>query len=144
MGKEVYFEDVEVGDELPGMAVTLDKQRVRDYAVFVNTPFGRFTDDEQARTEGLPGQIVPGNLSLGVMSRMLLGWGRRLKLRRLGATFRGLALAGSAVHIRGHVVEKHAHDDGSTTVECDVWMESQEGERWVIGTATVEVPQRRR
>ena len=32
---------------------------------------GRFTDDEYARKEGLPGAIVPGNMSLGFLSRML-------------------------------------------------------------------------
>ncbi|HXQ22694.1 MAG TPA: hypothetical protein VN812_13540 [Candidatus Acidoferrales bacterium] len=29
-------------------------------------------------------------------------------------------------------------------VECDVWREGREGERWVIGTVTVEVHKHRR
>ena len=34
-------------------------------------PFPRFTDEEGARREGLPGQIAPGNMSLAVLAREL-------------------------------------------------------------------------
>jgi hypothetical protein len=41
------------------------------------------------------------------------------------------------VRLLGTVTEK---DDERRTVECDVWMETAEGDRCVVGTATVELP----
>ena len=53
-------------------------------------PGGRFMSDEAARAEGLPGQIVPGNMSLALFSRLLTGWGDGVRLQRISATFRAL------------------------------------------------------
>ena len=54
--------------------------------------------------------------------------------RRLGTTFRGLVLPDRTVRLRGTVTQK---EGARLTVEVDVWLESDEGERGVIGTATV-------
>ena len=48
-------------------------------------PGGRFASDEEARAEGLPGQIVPGNLSLALFSRLLTGWADSGRLQRISA-----------------------------------------------------------
>ena len=49
------FEDVEEGDELPTRELFLAKDQVRAYARAANQWSARFTDDEGARKEGLPG-----------------------------------------------------------------------------------------
>jgi hypothetical protein len=55
-------------------------------------------------------------------------------LRRLGTTFRGLVLPDRTIRLCGTVTEKN---ERTRTLELDVWLESDEGERLVIGTATV-------
>jgi len=130
---------LEIGDDLPELALDLHPKFVAEFAGEIGMGFGRFTDDEQARAEGLPGQIVPGNMSLALIARALLHWQPGVRLRRLGTTFRGLLRTGQTVHIRGNVTERHDHADGSATIECDVWVESAEGERLVIGTASLEL-----
>ena len=106
---------------------------MRAYARAVDHYFPRFTDDEAARREGLPGMIAPGNMSMGLIATLVGGWAGPGALRRLGATFRGLVLPDRTIRLCGAVTHK---DDASRTVELDVWIESDEGERLVIGTAT--------
>lgn len=130
------FDDVFEGDELPTLEYFLAKEQVRTYARAINMAAGRFTDDEQARLEGLPGMITPGNMSMGLIARLLEDWAGTGALRRLGTTFRGLVLPDRTVRLCGAVTEKN---DAARTIEVDCWIESDEGERLVIGTATLQL-----
>lgn len=130
------FETIEAGDEIPVIEIELGKDFVREHARAIDMYFGRFTNDEAARQEGLPGQITPGNMTLALLARRLLEWAPGARLARLGTTFRGLALTGTRVKLLGTVTEK---DEAKRTVECDLWMENPEGDRWVIGTATLDL-----
>ena len=128
------FEDVEEGDELPTRELFLAKDQVRAYARAANQWSPRFTDEEGARREGLPGMITPGNMSMGILASFLEAWAGPGTLRRLGTTFRGLVLPDRTIRLCAAVTQK---DDASRSVELDVWLESEEAERLVIGTATV-------
>lgn len=135
------FEDVDVGHDLQTLAVTLSSAEVKRYAVAARMPGGRFMSDDEARKEGLPGQIVPGNMSLALFSRVIAGAFPGGTIKKLSATFRGLVHPGRALEIRGVVTEKHCTDHGDL-IECDLVLESKEGDRWVTGTATVQFPPR--
>jgi acyl dehydratase len=129
------FADVEEGDELPPEDLFLSKNAVRAYAEASGIAFARFTDDEGARREGLPGMIAPGNMSMGLLASRLERWAGPASLVRLGVTFRGLVLPDRTVRLCAVVTQK---DDRARRVEVDVWMESDEGERLVMGTASVQ------
>ncbi len=128
------LEDVHEGDDLPTRELFLSKDQVRDYARAAGQWSPRFTDDEGARREGLPGMITPGNMSMGLLSEAIEAWAGVGTLRRLGTTFRGLVLPGRTVRLCGTVTQK---DERTRSAEIDVWLESEEGERLVLGTATV-------
>jgi acyl dehydratase len=130
------FDDVDEGDELGPEAWFLSKDQVRAYARANDIWFPRFVDDEGARAEGLPGMIAPGNMSMGLLTRLIEGWAGRGTLRRLGTTFRGVVLPDRTLQLHGAVTQK---DDVARTVELDVWIESDEGDRLVVGTATVQL-----
>lgn len=131
------FETLEPGDELDPVTIELGAEFVREHAIAMDMNAPRFTDEEGAKKEGLPGQITPGNMSLGLMSRTLLTWLGGARLERIGTTFRGLARAGVSARIQAMITEK---DEDTRKVECDVWMESEAGDRLVIGTATLRFP----
>ncbi len=137
----LYFEDVEVGDDVPPLRVTLSNAQVRDYALSANMPGGRFMSDEEAKADGLARQIVPGNLSLALFSRLLDGWSDGVRIRRLSGTFRGLVYPNVPLTLSAVVTEKHVSDHGSF-VECDLVLENPDGERLVTGTATVVLASR--
>ena len=133
------FESVDVGDELPPLRLTLSSEQVRSYAEAANMPGGRFFSDEAARAEGLPGQIVPGNLSLALFSRLLTEWGDGVRLKRISATFRAMVRPNVSLILHAVITEKHESDHGNF-VECDLVLENADGDRLVTGTATVEFP----
>jgi len=128
------FDAIEEGDELETRVLFLSKDQVRAFARATGVDFPRFTDDEGARKEGLPGMIAPGNMSMGLLTTFIETWAGTGSLRRLGSTFRGLVLPDQEFHLCAVVTEK---DEAARTTELDTWMESSDGERVVIGTATV-------
>jgi len=134
MPERLRFDDVEEGDELSARSFFLSKDQVRAYARAGGQWSPRFTDDEGARREGLPGMITPGNMSMGLLASFLEAWAGPGTLRRLGTTFRGLVLPDRTIRLCAAVTQK---EDASRSVELDVWLESEEVERLVIGTATV-------
>ena len=137
MSTGATFDTVEPGDDLPAITVDLARDYVKAHATELGMAFPRFTDDEGAKREGLPGMIAPGNMTLALLARELQAWAPGGRVLRLGTTFRGLALAGTTIQLLGTVTEK---DDDRRTVECDVWMDTAGGDRCVIGTATVHLP----
>ena len=130
------FDDVFEGDEIETDSSEHSKDRVRAYAKASDIFFPRFTDDEGARREGLPGMITPGNMSMGLLATYLERWAGAGSVRRLGTTFRGLLLPGRTIRLCAVVTER---DEAARTVEVDVWIESEDTERLVIGTATVRL-----
>jgi acyl dehydratase len=127
------FAEVEEGDELPASELELAAEQIRAYARAAGMWAPRFTDDEAARQEGLPGMIAPGVLSMGLLVDHVERWAGAGSLRRLGTTFRGIVRPGR-LRLCGAVTQR---DDAARTVEVDVWLENADGERSVIGTATV-------
>jgi acyl dehydratase len=136
MDTPARFDDVEEGDELPTRQLFLAKDQVRAYARAAGQWAPRFTDDEGARQEGLPGMITPGNMSMGLLATLIEEWAGPGSLRRLGTTFRGLVQPDRTFHLCGTVTQCDAE---RRTVELDVWIEGEEGDRFVIGTATVRL-----
>jgi len=133
----LYFEDIEEGDEVAPLDLFLTKDQVRRYAKTAGMYFPRFTDDDGARAEGLPGMIAPGVMSMGLLARMISDWNPAATITRIGTTFRSPVLPDRNIHLRGAVTQKNEADHSA---ECDIWMENDDGERWVIGTVTINLP----
>ncbi|MGH7934223.1 MAG: MaoC/PaaZ C-terminal domain-containing protein [Candidatus Binataceae bacterium] len=134
------YEDVQVGvDALGPLEIYLSKDQVRSYARATGMWVPRFTDDDGARKEGLPGMITPGNMSLAILSRLVTDWigDSGARLVRLGTTYRQPVLPDHTLTLQGFVTQKN---DTERSVEMDIWIESEEAERLVIGTASVQFP----
>ncbi len=132
------FADIEPGDDLPAREIDLDGGWIAAHARAMDMAVPRFTDDEGARREGLPGQIMPGAMSIGLLASTLLAWAPAARLIRVGTTFRGLARAGGRARILGMVIDT---DHATRRVECEMWMQdATSGDRLVVGTMTLEFP----
>lgn len=126
----------DVGDEIGPLRLILTGDQIRAYSVAAKMPGGRFTSDDEARKEGLPGQIAPGNLSLALFSRLLAETLPEGKVKRLSGTFRALVRPDVPLLLRGVVTERHCRESGDV-LECDLVLETEAGDRLVIGTAEV-------
>lgn len=128
---------LEIGTEIPRLEIVLSGDQVRRYATAAQMPGRRFFSDEVARKEGLPGQILPGNMSMAMLSRMLTDWLPEARLEKLGVTFRGIVQPGKPIVCSGFVTDRR-DDDAAIELECDLILE-QEGERRITGVAVLRL-----
>jgi acyl dehydratase len=135
-----YFDEIEVGDEIDELEIHPTTADVVRYVSVAHMESGRFTDDAYARQEGLPGAIIPGNMSLGFLSRMLTDYFPRGTLKSLTANFRATVPHNVPLLCSGVVTEK-LEVDGELLVFCDVQLSSEDGDRYVQGTARIALPQ---
>lgn len=133
------FDSVKIGDPLGPNEFHLSKDQVRAYAKTTGMWVPRFTDDEAARKEGLPGMITPGNMSLAILSKLVTDWigASGAQLTRMGTTYRQPVMPDHTITLQGFVTDKN---ENNRTAEMDIWLENEDGERLVIGTATVHFP----
>jgi len=136
-----YFEDIEVGDEFAELEICPTTADVIRYVKVARMESGRFTDDEYARKEGLSGAIIPGNMSLGFLSRMLTDAFPKGILKSLTANFRATVPHNIPLICSGVVTEKQ-EKDGEKLIYCDVLLTNEDGDRFVQGTAIMTLPQR--
>lgn len=140
-GSVTYFEDIDIGDEIDELDICPTTADVVRFVDVARMQSGRFTDDEYARKEGLQGAIIPGNMSLGFLSRMLTEFFPTGILQELTANFRATVPHNIPLTCSGVVTEKQSRD-GEHLLFCDVMLSNEEGERFVQGTAKVALPAR--
>ncbi len=131
------YQDIELGDELPEYVPDVSLETVRSFASATGAGrIGRFTDHEKARQEGLPGAIVPGIMSQGILAAMIHKWAPGCQIRKLDTVFRAPIVADSHARCRGVITET---EDETSSVEIDLTIVNEAGETRVLGTATVSL-----
>ena len=129
------YDELFEGDELPVETLDLASDFVRNHAAELGMEAGRFSSREEARAEGLPDQILPGVMSMGLLARLLLRNCPQARVTRIGTTFRGLVIAEQKATLHAMITEKN---ESETTCEVDLWLQTEAGERNVLGTATLD------
>ena len=137
-----YYEDVEIGAELPSLDKPQSVKRFVRWAQASNDLADLHYDYKKMTARGLPDVVGQGALSAGYIAHMLGdfytpdGW-----LKKLSVQYRGYSIPGDVLTIKGVVTKKY-ESDGEYLVECDVWAENQEGKKLTIGQAVVSLPSR--
>ena len=139
MGKStIYFEDVDLGDEIGPLERVARDQDVIDFCQLWGNPMpNRFTDEEKAESARLPGPILPGIMAL--MSQLLTDWASPESLKDLDLVFRQPVPHNKPLRISATVTDTR-QEYGENLVVCDIFMTGAEGERYVGGTALVSLP----
>ena len=130
------YEDVEFGDELPELRPDVSMPTVRRFGEVTGMTFWRFTDHEKARAAGLPGAIVPGIMSQGILVALLHRWAPQATVRKIDTIFRAPLVVDSQPVCRGVVTNL---DEAGRRVEVDLTICDESGETRVLGTAIVEL-----
>ncbi|GBD10609.1 hypothetical protein HRbin23_00253 [bacterium HR23] len=134
------FADVHLGDTIGPVEHTFTTEGVRAFCtLWGQTGESRFTSEEVARREGLPGPIVPGIMSMAVLSRLLTDWADGGSLRLLDVIFRQPVPHHQPLRLVGTVTDLRP-EGGQGVVEVDVFLERADGERLVTGKALLAVP----
>ncbi|MBI4202830.1 MAG: dehydratase [Chloroflexi bacterium] len=143
MAKQVYYEDVTEGMELPQLVKhPMPRQLVQwagatgDYNEFhYNETFAKVRSN-------LPGIIVHGALVCQFVRQMVSDWvGDEGTLKKLNVSYRGMNFPEQDCICKGKVVKKQVQGDDHL-VELEVWSENPKGEKTTPGTAVAILPSR--
>jgi acyl dehydratase len=138
----VYFDDLEVGDELPALVKgPIAQIQLTRYAGASGDFNPIHQDDEFAKAAGMGGVFAHGMLSMGFVGQVVTDWAGPGAVRKLGVRFMAIVRLKDIVTCHGRVLDKSTGAAGNL-VEVEVWAENQRGERVVTGKATVALPAR--
>ena len=136
-----HFEGVEVGDEVGPVERHITDDQVQEFCKIYGTETpNRFTDAEEAKKVGLTGPIIPGVLSMAIVSQVLGDWSLGGSLVHLDVVFRQ-----PVYHMPvlvGAVVTDKREEDGANLVECDVYISTEDRGLLVGGRAVLSLPGR--
>jgi acyl dehydratase len=131
------FEDVEFGAELPAFEPDTGLANVQRFARAAGMMAGRFVDHAEARKEGLPGAIVPGVMSQGILAAMIHRWAPDAEIVKIDTVFRAPVMVDEPHRVSGVVTDL---DAATRSVEVDLTVTNRAGETRVLGTARVRLP----
>jgi acyl dehydratase len=135
-----YFEDITVDDALP----PLPKRPTLKHLVMYAGASGNFAeyhyDPEHARSLGMPGLILHGNLKIAYLGQIVTDWiGAHGSVRKLTAQIRGMDLLGDLCLVTGKVTNIW-REDSAGLVEVELAAEAPGGRRTTVGSALVVLP----
>jgi acyl dehydratase len=137
-----YFEDVQVGDEIPQLVKSpLQHLQLVRYAGASGDFNPLHTDPSVGETIGTGGIIAHGMLIMGFVGQMLSDYVGPQALRKFGVRFKGMTHLDDVITCSGQVTEKH-EIDGQGLISGKVQAKDQNGDVKVAGTFTAALPLR--
>ena len=142
MADQVYFDDVNEGDEIPKLTKNCSTQQLVHWAAASGDFYQIHYDKDFAQSTGLKGLIVHGALKNAFLGQLLHDWvGEQGTIKQFGCQYRGMDEPNQDMICRGVVTKKYSEGDNNF-VELDIWTENPEGRKTSPGTAVVTLPSR--
>lgn len=140
----VYFEDINVGDSIPGWSRKTDFMSWNRYAA-VNDEFVYIHMDDEAGRAALneQGAFGMGNLRYAYLVNSLHDWiGEGARIHEVGCQFRAINQKNDVLTVTGKVTDKKV-ENGENRVYLDMNVVNQKGEATCPGTAVVVLPSKK-
>src|SRR5713101_1315992 len=139
---KVYFEDVQVGDEIPKLvkAPVTHLQLVR-YAGASGDFNPLHTDPKIGELIGTGGIIAHGMLIMGFVGQMLSDYVGPTALRKFGVRFKGMTHLEDVITCTGTITEKY-EADGEPRIAGRVHAADQNDQVKVAGRSVAALPHR--
>ncbi len=140
-GKQIYWEDVEVGQEIPGYSLELTWTQVVKQVQGVQDYTPTHHDPDYAKADGRAGVFMNTGFSQGAGSRVMTDWiGDKGFLTFFRMEMRRMNLKGDTMVFKGKVTKKYIKDN-KHYVDADVWVENaREGGVSTAYTASATLP----
>ena len=130
LARKLYYASLQVGDEVPSwQPPPVDRAQIARFAGASGDFNPLYVDEPFARAAGFRSTIVPGPLAMGALSQMVSD---------IQVPVDYLVWPGDTLTCRGRVTGKH-REGSDYLVDFDLWIENQEGEMMVRGTATASL-----
>ena len=142
MTELVFYEDIEIGSEIPLLVKQPTKMQLVKFAGASGDYYQIHYDKDFAQANGLPGVIVHGWLTLSFLGQLMTDWmGEQATLLKLGCSYRGTLFPDEDVVCKGKVARKYI-EDNKHCVRVEIWAENSKGEAAASGSAVVVLPSR--
>jgi acyl dehydratase len=143
MAKQVYFEDVKEGLDLPALCKQPTNRQLVKWAGVSGDYTEIHYDKDYALRSGLPGIIVHGQLSAAFLTQVMTDWiGGKGTFKKISVRFLKMLLVNEAIFCKGKLAKKYV-ETGEHLVECELWVENNKGEKCVTATALAALPTRK-
>lgn len=140
MDKQVFWDDVDEGMELPLLVKTPVTRQLVQYAGASGDFYEIHYDKDFAQETGLNGVIIHGALKSAFLGQLMTDWvGPLGELKRLSCQYRGMDYPNQPITAKGTVNRKYQEGE-QHLVDCTIWLENPDGENTTPGTATVVLP----
>jgi acyl dehydratase len=138
--RQLYFEAVKVGDELPPLVKPpVDRLQIARYVAAAQDWNPLSIDEPHARNAGFPSALAPGMIAMGFLAELAAEWVRGARLRRFQARFVKIIWPGDVLTARGRVTDRRFEENGRYAIDLELWAENQRGELVVKGVATFQL-----
>jgi len=135
----LYFESVQVGDDLPALAkAPIDRTQLARYVGATGDYSPLHVDELAAQRAGLPSVAVPSTLAMGFLTQLVTDWAPGAQVRRVSMRFVRSLWPGDALLCRGRVGDRQGQG-GRYFLDLDVWGENQRGGLVVRGQVRLKV-----
>jgi len=141
-GKEVFFEDVNVGDKITELVT---KPLAEIQFVMYAGASGDFNPIHSVHAfgekAGFGGVIGHGMLSMGFVGQALTDWLGHKALKKFGVDFRAVTKPKDVITVTGTISNKYTKDE-ENCIDIDLVAQNQKGEKVVTGNAMAALPSR--
>tara|TARA_B100001093_G_scaffold185909_1_gene178642 strand:- start:178 stop:609 length:432 start_codon:yes stop_codon:yes gene_type:complete len=142
MAQQIYFDDVEEGFEIPSLRKDPTTQQLVKYAGASGDYYQIHYDKDFALRNNLPDVILHGALKNAFLGQLMTDFaGPDGDLKALHVQYRLMDIPGNPLLGRGIVRKKYVQD-GKNFVECEIWLEDQQGQITTPGHGVVTLPAR--
>ena len=140
--RQVYFEDVKEGDELPSF--TVENLTRTDFVKYAGSS-GDFNpihhDQTFAEASGNPTVFAMGMMNAGILSRLVSDYAGLANLRKYKVRFATRVWPGDSVACKGKITRK-AEENGEKIIEGEIAALNQKGEVAITGSFRAALPSR--
>jgi acyl dehydratase len=143
MTSVLYFEDVNEQMPIPVVSKETSSRLSAMWAAASGDFDPIHYDKDFALAQKLPDIIVNGRLKIALLGQLMTTFmGPRGRLKRLAARHQAMDIVGKPLSCKGQVTRKY-RVRGENLVDCEIWVESPEGEKSSTGSATIALPSRK-
>lgn len=130
------FSQVEFGESLPSFKPDISLDNVSRFVQAAQMDNPRFTDHAAAREQGMPGAIVPGIMSQGILVALIHRWAPNAVVHSVDTIFRAPLIVDTEPVASAVVTDI---DEETHIIELDLTLRNEKGETPVVGTAKISL-----
>ncbi len=138
--KGLFFEDVEVGTPIPNLVKKVDLLQLIRYSAATWNFYLLHLEREFARRKGFRDANIPAPFYGAFLATMMTRWaGDPGSLKKLNYSVKVMGFPGDTLTGKGTVVKKY-RGGGENLLDCDIWVENQDGVKVGPGSVTISLP----